>query len=326
MTATTATRSHRCWVLLAILAAGLVSAAAAATPAAAIEPQHYAADALDVMEGIGYYVDLATWPAQRAAAERAVRGAPDTTATHPALRIALAAAGGRHSRLLGPGERLSDLGPPPAPPAVRTGSAGVTTITVPRLVTDDLGERDRYAATLADGLHRAAPDTSCGWVVDLRGNTGGDMWPMVAGLTPLLPDGPALSFVARDGQRHTVEARGGAALLDGTEQAAVADAAPVREPGGAPVAVLQDGDTASSGEATLLALRGLPQVRTFGADSAGYSSANVTIPLPDGATMLLTTALFADRTGRLFGGMIPPDEPAADAAAAAATWLAQRCR
>ena len=34
-----------------------------------------------------------------------------------------------------------------------------------------------------------------GWIVDLRGNTGGNMWPMVAGVGPVLGNGVAGFFV-----------------------------------------------------------------------------------------------------------------------------------
>lgn len=39
-----------------------------------------------------------------------------------------------------------------------------------------------------------------GWVVDLRENTGGNMWPMIAGLGPLLGDGIHGYFVDADEQ------------------------------------------------------------------------------------------------------------------------------
>lgn len=90
--------------------------------------------------------------------------------------------------------------------------------------------------------------------------------------------------------------------------------------------MLQDENTASSGEAALLAFRGLPGVRTIGSGSAGYASANATVPLPDGATMLLTTALFVDRAGREYGDRIPPDQPTTEADPAVRAWLRERCR
>lgn len=162
-------------------------------------PVQYATDALDLLELQGYYVDPTTWPAQRAEAEQSVRSAPDT---YPALRKALATAGGKHSKFLPAGESLSDLDPtPPPPPSVTSTPDGVSTVTVPELVTEDPNALQQYADTIASGLHRAAPATWCGWIVDLRGNEGGNMWPMIAGLSPLLPDGTLLSFAARTGER-----------------------------------------------------------------------------------------------------------------------------
>src|SRR5665811_2581184 len=39
----------------------------------------------------------------------------------------------------------------------------------------------------------------CGWVVDLRPSTGGGVVPGFVGLSSLLPDGPVIAFVDRDG-------------------------------------------------------------------------------------------------------------------------------
>jgi hypothetical protein len=36
---------------------------------------------------------------------------------------------------------------------------------------------------IIDQLHKKHP---CGWIIDLRGNVGGNMWPMLAGAGPLL--------------------------------------------------------------------------------------------------------------------------------------------
>ncbi|MHA6780212.1 S41 family peptidase [Pseudonocardia saturnea] len=292
-----------------------------AVPAAVLDPARYATDALDMMEFGGYYVDLRTWPAQRAEAERLTADAPDTAATYPALRAALAAAGGEHSEFLSPGDPLSDADAVEPTPSVTTTPDGVSTVSLPELVSADPQVLQRYADTTAAGLSRAGLSTSCGWVVDLRGNGGGNMWPMLAGLSPLLPDGPMLSFAANSGERTEVRIEGGTALVGAEPQASVDDATLSTRP----VAVLQDGDTASSGEAALLALRGRPNVLTIGSESAGYSTANMSVPMPDGATMVLTTAVYVDRSGQAFGGEIAPDLPASDPVVAARTWLHEQC-
>ena len=90
----------------------------------------------------------------------------------------------------------------------------------------------------------------------------------------------------------------------------------------APVAVLTDGRTASSGEAVAVALRGRPEVRTFGAATTGMTSANETHPLRDGARMNVTVAWFADHQGTVYRGPLPPDEAGGtDPLAAAAAWV-----
>ena len=74
------------------------------------------------------------------------------------------------------------------------------------------------------------------------------------------------------------------------------------------VAVLTGPRTASSGEALTIAFRGRPHTRSFGLPTAGLSTANGTFSLPDGAALLLTTAIEADRTGRRYGDKIEPDQ------------------
>ena len=152
-------------------------------------------------------------------------------------------------------------------------------------------------------------------MVDLRGNGGGDMGPMYAGLSPLLPDGTALSFASRMGTTDVV--------IDGNSVTGGGTATTTS--GGkldVPVAVLTDGETASSAEATLLAFRGLDNVRTFGEPTAGYASANVVLDYPDDRSLMLTTAKDKARTGEEFAeDPIAPDAPESELDG----WLASRC-
>ena len=68
-----------------------------------------------------------------------------------------------------------------------------------------------------------------------------------------------------------------------------------------PIAILTDEWTASSGEAVLLAFRGLKNVRSFGAPTAGYASTNTVFKLYDGTQIVLTVGADAvPRTGEIF--------------------------
>jgi C-terminal processing protease CtpA/Prc len=179
---------------------------------------------------------------------------------------------------------------------------------------------------LRNGLQVLDGQGVCGWIVDVRGNTGGNMWPMLTGLDPLLGAAPFGSFVAPSAPSGLwVRYRG--EIRPGPRSDRRAPFFPLR--GAAlPVALLLDGRTASAGEMTAIALIGRQGVRTFGAATAGYTTANEPFELPDGAEIALTSAFVRDRAGRDYRDTIVPDEPAPDALAAARRWLAEQpsCR
>jgi len=201
-----------------------------------------------------------------------------------------------------------------------------------------MGVNPKRTAAFRDAIRTRIEEAriakACAWIVDLREDTGGNMHPMLDGLAPLLGDGTLGYYVQRDGSRtrwylDSGEVRGGSVPATAEQvrsQAALG-----------PVAVLTGPLTASSGEVVAVSFRGLVDARSFGQPTFGNSSANASFPLSDGAMIQLTTALQSDRTGRVFGGPIPPDQevtPAAnghdgsDAVVQAATqWLADSgCR
>lgn len=180
----------------------------------------------------------------------------------------------------------------------------------------------REGAAAVRDLDRRHPK---GWVVDLRGNTGGSMYPMLTVLAPLLGHGHLGSFVDAAGEvsgRWLL--RDGVVYVDDEALSATPHPYLPAEPE-PPVAVLIDGRTMSAGEATLIAFLGMPRVRTFGAPTAGLATGNVAVDLADGAVLVLTVAREADRTGRLYGNApIAPDRPTpgdADALTDAVAWL-----
>lgn len=282
-------------------------------------PTAYAAEAAATLDR-GYYARGPAWQQARAALLAETKDAPSYEATHAAIERAAKVAGGRHSFLMTAAEAGETSTPQTRLPDVTPGRAPI--LRLPQLGVTDADFLSRYSATLTEGIAQS-PD-ACGWVVDLRGNTGGNMWPMIAGLSPLIPDGRILAFRSVDGTDTNVDVKGGAVVLRGVT---LADAGAVtKRPG--PVAVLLDERTASSGEAVATAFLGLPTARSFGAPTAGYTSANEPARLYDGAVLQLTTSTYVDRTGRdLAERPIPPDEPSADAEASALAWLAgQGCR
>jgi len=186
------------------------------------------------------------------------------------------------------------------------------------------------AAEAADRLFDAVtgPGEVCGYVVDLRGNTGGNVWPMLLGLNPLLGDGDYGIERDRTG-RDAAYARiadGAAIVLEGEHK----DMAMVRaghwrrvDATTAPVALLIDGLTASSGEGVAVAFQGRPNTRTFGETTYGVASSNLGVPVEDDINLVVTVAMMVDRQGHIYPQGIAPDT-VADAHAtreAALVWL-----
>ena len=144
-----------------------------------------------------------------------------------------------------------------------------------------------------------------GWLIDLRGNGGGNMWPMLAGIAAVLGEGDLGSFQSPGAGASTW------LLKDGkiTQRAGGPGVAQSRIPGSplsnSPlpwVAVLLDRGTASSGEAVAISFAGRPHARSFGEHTAGFSTANHNVPLPDGALLLLCTSVEAEPDGTPVSG------------------------
>jgi carboxyl-terminal processing protease len=146
---------------------------------------------------------------------------------------------------------------------------------------------------------------------------------MLAGVGPVLGEGPAGYFVDPTGAESIWEYGGGASLLGGVVQQRVA--APYRLRRDQPrVAVLTDNGIASSGEATVVAFKGRPGTRSFGMPTCGLSTANRGFAMSDGASLILTVSVMADRTRTRYGDSIVPDEIVTDASQAvqrAIAWL-----
>src|ERR1700761_3679910 len=185
-------------------------------------------------------------------------------------------------------------------------------VVLPRCSAKDNDGLLLYAADVRRILTDLTAQSPKGWIVDLRGNTGGNMWPMLAGIGPILGDGSVGSFVANDGnvswfyQDGKTGTRNPAGLE--TVSLTLQEEPVLQTPSVAPVAVLVDNSTASSAEAITIAFHGRPATRSFGSRTAGKSTAVQPFKLDDGAELYLTTAIDADRSGKAYPDGFTPDE------------------
>ena len=145
-----------------------------------------------------------------------------------------------------------------------------------------------------------------GWIVDLRGNFGGNMWPMLAGIGPLLSGDTVGYFVDPNENLSVWRYNQGKAINEGTIRTEIKDFYQLKKKNPI-VAVLTDSVTASSGEAIAVAFKKRVNTKSFGGPTRGVSSGNEPFYLSDGSHVILTTTLFADRKLTKYGSSIEPD-------------------
>lgn len=177
--------------------------------------------------------------------------------------------------------------------------------------------------TVRTELNKALAGSTCGIVLDVSANVGGNMWPMMGGIAPLYDEGVLETFESADGVRATVSVEGGVLRSNGSPfpRADLAQIAghPKR------IAVVVGGRTASSGEILALGFKGQRNVRFFGQRTAGATTSNRSIRLSNGGHLALTTSRILDRTGSVHMGPVQPDVVTDDASDEAADWVMQGC-
>jgi Peptidase family S41 len=118
-------------------------------------------------------------------------------------------------------------------PAVRSPTARRLSARVSLLelfgVINALGpSASRYVEPAHDAIREAATVRTCGWVVDLRRNTGGSLPPMLAAAGPVLGDGKAVGYRTRDGTITWSGYRNGVVTVDGRPDRSLAAASRAR--------------------------------------------------------------------------------------------------
>jgi len=155
--------------------------------------QRYMTDVIAIMQANSINRLTIDWSDFRTRVLAAAAGTTSDTATRDAMQLAIQLLGDGHSF-------FRDLDG-------RFVSAPLRTCNAPAVLTpvlpDDLGYVRIFAFTgsFAEGnaiatafhlqLQRSDSTPKAGWIVDLRGNTGGNLWPMLASVGPILGEGVA---------------------------------------------------------------------------------------------------------------------------------------
>lgn len=271
-------------------------------------PDYYVSKGIDLMDDHALFAEGPAW---EEAKKEALSAEPQTyEEAQEIVRKALKVAGGKHSFIYKAENVKADATAEWKMPEVSIDTNKVAIIKLPPFSGNE-SQMQKYARTVID----AVPDDVTGAIIDLRGNTGGNMYPMVASVHRFIDDG---EHILRFKNRKRTDKIN----LDYVLRFAGIEPKPLLS---CPVAILTDSLTASSGEATLLCFRGLPYVCVFGGPTAGYASANAPYDMPDGSQLLITTSCDVARTGEVFcDDPIAPDSLTHAPMEAAMRWILEK--
>jgi carboxyl-terminal processing protease len=277
----------------------------------------YIDTAFNFTEDWFYFSEKVDWTALRALTYRRAYGATKTSDAYAALDSMMKALHDRHSLFYVPTKTVGTSNPPPEVVYYRPFGGSFTPrigyLWIPTFTgTNQLARADSIQRAIAkvDSL-----DNLCGWIVDLRGNPGGYWAPMLAGMSPLMGEGIAGGYVMRNPtQRYLYEIHPGAAGVqlptgDYFEFVRLPSSYQMRRPN-LPIAILQNGQTASAGEILLMGLRRDPLSprRTFGTNSFGATTQPLTKVLADTSSIQVAAGIFFDKYDSKFPDyVIPPD-------------------
>lgn len=196
-------------------------------------------------------------------------------------------------------------------------------IEVPGFSKPGRAAQTAFAESIQQQIERQDTAELKGWIIDLQSNRGGNMLPMLAGLSPLLSEETHGYFIEPDGTQVPWGTRPGASILNSRKLIRLSEVQPLKNID-KPIAVLSSKRTASSGEAVLIALQGQQNVKTFGQNSCGQSTANRVFKLQSGNQLTLTVSYMADKHKQRFGGPVATDVQTETPYQDAVDWITAR--
>lgn len=279
-------------------------------------PAYYGRIAINIIDKNALYATGSEWENIKSKSLENMRDCQTYEETLPHINEALKVAGGKHSFIIKNMPAVptrNEIQNKPVDPIINCENHNLY-ISIPPFSGDPSDSKKFKDIIERALLHESYSNV----IIDLRENSGGDMGPMITGLSSLLLDGHLLSFVMKDNSEHKVYIKNGEVIGAGTHvKVSRRKYIPVRK-----IAILISAQTASSGEITALAFDGVKNCKLFGENTAGFTTSNNSIELYDGVMLNITSSKLKTRTGKVFNNNpIVPDVESKSPYNEAITWF-----
>ncbi|MBD3581667.1 S41 family peptidase [Flavobacterium selenitireducens] len=241
--------------------------------------------ALVVMQKNSLYSKNVDWAKVRSEVFSAAKNATNSIEAFPALKIAFDALGDKHANYWYYGQNY--MLPNPELNARQSDSlkakwkkgqvfgkemiGEIAYLNVPAMPVNKQKDIDQYANWMRNAVAELAAKNPRGWIVDLRMNTGGNIRPMLAGLSPFFSDGIFGHYIDSNGKLlGKYEFKNGDFIMDGQNTASVTKQ--IASLSKSKVAVLMGAGTGSSGEGVAVTFQQRPNTKSFGEKTAGLAN------------------------------------------------------
>ena len=274
-------------------------------------------EAFTIMRNHYYKKDSVQWEPLISTAKNTLNQSSDCDAAYKTVQWCFDQIEEKHSFIMPPvkaalysGNINSSLAGSPKPSSGRLNhefiEGNIAYLNVPWIATTDSKVCISFADSIQSIIRTFDQKGIDKWIVDLRNNTGGNCWPMLAGVGPLLGNGIHGYFVSSK-STIPISYKDGIVRQGSQARCIVSNPHSILSPKKA-IVVLTGPYTSSAGEILALSFKGLTNAYLYGEPTSGLTTANATYPLSDGSMLVLTVCKEADRTGKIIEGKIQPDE------------------
>ncbi|MCF8254132.1 MAG: S41 family peptidase [Bacteroidia bacterium] len=267
----------------------------------------YIDEVINLLQNNSINKDKINWEEFRNDVYRHAKGSKTIENTHPSITYAISKLEDNHSYFAANAvsQDTSDLAPLP--------------ILQDEIVPENIGyirigfcmgdeqQKKNYINSVIDKIAKQDKINLKGWIVDLRGNFGGDMVPMLVAVGPILGEGVLGYFFYPDSSFNTWNYKNGHLFDEKSIWWELSTKTYQLNSPNPYVAILTDSITASSGEAVAIAFKGRSKTKSFGTHTFGVSTCNRVYTLSDTSRINLTVSVFADRNKTKYGNCVYPD-------------------
>ncbi|MBE4948220.1 S41 family peptidase [Chryseobacterium culicis] len=168
---------------------------------------------------------------------------------------------------------------------------------------------DSIANDITEHINKVNSAKIKAWIIDLRVNTGGNMYPILLGLKEFIGSGDIVFGGFRNSKGESSgkwEIKEGKMLIDGIELVRKTQLKiPIKQD--IPIVILTSCYTASAGEMTAISLIGRKNTFVVGEPTADYTTAVQGFKINKDAGLNLSTDYVVDRNSKVYSNNVHPD-------------------